>query len=86
MSATMTRVRTQNDQRVVEEADYRGYRIRVACGYSAIHDHCLVHLYLRPPAGPEERVFNPPQTANTLCEGLDQAFRVALSEIDQRLP
>jgi hypothetical protein len=85
MDSALKRNRTQNDQRIVEEADHKGYHIRVVCGYSAIHDQYFVHLYLVPPAGPEERMFNPPETANTLDEGFEHAFNVALSEIDKRV-
>lgn len=86
MDTTLKRIRTQNDQRVVEEANYKGYHVKVACSYSGTHDEYFVHLYLVPPDGLEEPMFDPARTANTLNEGLDRAFAVAISEIDHRIP
>jgi len=82
----MNRVRTQNDQRVVEEGDYKGYHIRVVWGYYVTEDTYLVHLYISPPGGPEIRVFDPPRSENTLDDALNLGFFRARAEIDLLVP
>ena len=82
----MNRVRTQDDLRVVEETDYKAQHIRVVCGYSALEDSYLVHLYITPPGGHEVRVFDTPRRENTLQAALDLGFGVAESEIDLQAP
>ena len=82
----MNRLRTQSDYRIVEEADYKGYHVRVVCGYHVVEDNYLVHLYISPPGGPETRVFNPPRSENNLEDALDLGFFEGPSEIDQLAP
>jgi hypothetical protein len=82
----MKRTRTQSDHRIVEEADYKGYHVRVVCGHSIREDVYYVHLYLTPPGGPEVRVFDPPRSESNLDDALNLAFFVAQSEVDQLVP
>ena len=83
LDIAMNRVRTQNDHRIVEEADYKGYHVRVVCAYNGVEDNYLVHLYISPPGGPEIRVFEPPRTENNSDDALDLGFFAGQSEIDQ---
>lgn len=82
----MERKRIQDDYKVVEEATYKGYRVRVVCGYSALDDEYIVHLYIAPPTGPEVRVFDPPRRENHRDDALDLAFSEARKEIDFLAP
>lgn len=86
MTHNLKRTRTENGQRVVEEAQYKGHRIKVACGYNVRDDNYIVHLYIAPPDQPEARVFDPPRVADTLDDALDLAFFIGQSEVDQRVP
>jgi hypothetical protein len=86
MTPTLKRVRTEDGPRVVEEADYKGRRIKVASGYNVVGDNYIVHLYITPPGGPEVRIFEPPRTANTLDDALNLGFFVGMSEVDQLVP
>ncbi len=79
----MQRVRVQEANPTIEEAHYKGYRIRVVSGYNIQQDNYLVHLYISPPSGPEIRVFEPPRSESDLEDALDLGFFEARSEIDQ---
>ena len=68
---------------MVEEADYKGYHIRVVCGYNVIMDNFLVHAYVSPPSGPEVSVFNPPIEDTHMDDALDHGFAKVICEVDQ---
>ena len=86
MSSELKRIRTESGPRVVEEANYKGHQIKVACGYNVRDDNYIVHLYLCPPGEPEVRVFDPPRSENTLDDALNHGFFVGMSEVDQLVP
>lgn len=79
----MKRTRTESQYRVVEEAEYKGHRIRAVCGYNIVGDNFLVHLYITPPTGPEISVFDVPRHETHLEDALNLAFFEARSEVDQ---
>jgi hypothetical protein len=82
----MHRIRTQNGYPIVEEAEYKGYHVKVVCGYNILKDNHIVHLYISPPGGPEVRVFAPPREENTAEDALNLAFFEARAEVDQLVP
>jgi len=82
----MNRVRTQDGHPIVEEADYKGYHVKVVCGYNIMNDNYVVHVYISPPGGPEIRVFDPPREENTTDDALNLGFFTAGEEIDQLVP
>jgi hypothetical protein len=82
----MNRVRVQQANPTIEEAQYKGYCIKVVAGYNIQGDNYLVHLYISPPAGPEVRVFEPPRAENNLDDALSIGFFEAKCEIDQLVP
>ena len=82
----MDRIRVQRGYPIVEEADYKGHRIKVVCGYNIMRDNYVVHVYISPPSGPEVRVFDPPREENTEDDALNLGFFSARSEIDQIVP
>lgn len=84
--SNVNRIRTENDLRIVEEADYKGHHIKVVCGYNVSEDNFLVHLYISPPGGPEVRVFDPPRSENTIDDALSLGFYIGREEVDQLVP
>ena len=79
----MKKIRVNDENPTVEEAEYKGYRVRVVSGYNIQHDNYLVHLYISPPTGPEIRVFEPPRSESVLDDALALGFYEAQLEIDQ---
>lgn len=79
----------ETGQRNVAQADYKGYRIEVATGYSAMTDNWPIHIYVQKIAFDGRLVGAPEKLelrghAGRKEEAFDAGMNGARLEIDQR--